>query len=83
MNDNTEVKNNDSGVDDSKLKHSTSLTSIKIFRDKYSAFKGITAVDGFSLQRLVNRSLYLYITDEEFRNKLKSTNDLQNSGSSF
>ncbi len=83
MNDDTEVKTDSNEVEGLKAKHSTSLTSIKIFKDKYSAFKGLTAVDEFTLQKLVNRSIHLYVTDESYRNRIKSTNDLQTSGSSF
>lgn len=83
MSEVTETKIDKNEVDESKLKHPISLTSIKIFKDKYSTFKGITNDDGFTLQKLVNRSLFLYVTDEDFRNKLRSTNDLQKSGSSF
>ena len=67
----------------SKAKHSTSLTSIKIFKDKYIAFKGVANVEEFTLQKLVNRSIHLYLTDTEFRKKVTSTTDLQASGSSF
>ena len=63
--------------------HTTSLTSIKIFKDKYTAFRGASITDEFTLQKLVNRSIHLYLTDEEFRKKLQSMNDLQVSGSSF
>lgn len=84
MENNDEVKQETNvEVDGLKVKHSTSLTSIKIFKDKYTAFKGVANVEEFTLQKLVNRSIHLYLTDTEFRKKLTSTTDLQASGSSF
>jgi hypothetical protein len=62
--------------------HDTSLTSIKVFSDKYLDFKR-TAAGDFTLQKLVNRSMYLYIHDPEYRKLIQSINDLKVSGSSY
>lgn len=84
MENNDEVKKETAvEVDGPNVKHSTSLTSIKIFKDKYNAFKGIANVEEFTLQKLVNRSIHLYVTDSDYRKKLSETIDLQTSGSSF
>lgn len=62
--------------------HEVSMTTVKVFTDKYNNFKKLT--DGeFSLQKLVNRTIYLYVNDPEFRNKIQTTNDLKISGSAF
>lgn len=68
-----------------KLKgnHQTAFTSVHVFKDKYEAFKHLSVGNGMSLQKLVNRCVYLYVTDEAFRNSVDKTTDLQASGSSF
>lgn len=66
-----------------KSNHDTSFTSIHIFKDKYTSFKQAGISQGMTLQRLVNRCVYLYINDPDFKSKIDSTNDLQISGSAF
>lgn len=68
-----------------KLKgnHPTSFTSVHVFKDKYEAFKHLSVGNGMSLQKLVNRCVYKYVTDEGFRESVDKTTDLQSSGSSF
>jgi uncharacterized membrane protein YukC len=66
-----------------KSNHETSFTSIHIFKDKYTSFKGVSVGSGMTLQKLVNRCVYLYINDPDFKNKIDATNDLQVSGSAF
>ena len=59
----------------------TKLTSVKILTDLYIDFKH-TCLDGdMNLQKLVNRTVFLYINDEEYRNKMDITDTLQVSGS--
>jgi hypothetical protein len=65
-----------------KAKHETALTSIKIFADKYKVFKNVSDGD-FTLQKLVNRSLYLYINDPEYRKMIQNLTDLKTSGSAY
>lgn len=65
-----------------KVSHETSLTSIKIFKDKYQSFKDVSDGD-FTLQKLVNRSLYLYLNDIEYRKKIQAISDLKVSGSAY
>lgn len=62
----------------------TKLTSVKIINNLYQPFR-IVAIDanGITLQKLVNRSISLYITDEDYKNKLNNYNKLQTSGSAF
>ena len=48
----------------------TQLTSVKILTDLYKSFKIHTITDGITLQKLVNRSLNLYMTDTSYRENL-------------
>lgn len=66
-----------------KTPHDTAFTSVHIFSDKYDAFKKCALMNGMTLQKLVNRCVYLYNTDETFREQVNKINDLQISGSSF
>ncbi len=59
------------------------LTSVKILKDLYSQFKRVTIDDKMSLQKLVNRSLTLYVEDPNFKDKIDSFAELQISGSQF
>jgi len=66
-----------------KSNHETSFTSVHVFKDKYANFKEVGITSGMTLQKLVNRCVYLYINDPEFKEKIDSTNALQVSGSAF
>ncbi len=57
------------------------LTSVKIHKDLAENFKVQSAVTGFSLQKLVNRSLHLFMNDSEFKIKIMSYSTLSPSGS--
>lgn len=59
------------------------LTSVKILKDLYTQFKRVTLDDKMSLQKLVNRSLTLYVEDPKFKEKIDSFAELQISGSQF
>ena len=48
----------------------TKLTTVKILTEWYRKFKIHSFDTGFSLQKLVNRSLYRFVTDEKFREDL-------------
>ena len=39
--------------------------------------------ESFNLQKLVNRAIFLYNTDDDFRDKVNEVDDLKISGSSF
>ena len=65
------------------MKVTTKLTSIKIIEEIYKNFKSDTVNTKMSLQKLVNRTLYLYSKDEEFESLLNNTNNLKISGSGF
>jgi|TARA_R100000479_G_scaffold121334_1_gene62418 hypothetical protein len=57
------------------------LTSVKILKELYKNFKTSTIESEFTLQKLVNRSMDLYVLDSEFKNKIHSYNNLIPSGS--
>ena len=66
-----------------KSNHETSFTSVHVFKDKYTLFKEAGVSSGMTLQKLVNRCVYLYINNPEFKKKVDEANDLQISGSAF
>jgi hypothetical protein len=58
------------------------LTTVKVLDDLYEKdFKMFIIRDGINFQKLVNRSLDLYITNEDFRKQINSHTKLQISGS--
>ncbi len=57
------------------------LTSVKIEKSLLEKAKIEFVRSRFSLQKLVNRSINLYINDLEFRNKINLHNELVTSGS--
>lgn len=65
-------------------KAETKLTSVKIISDLYQKFRvSSISENGITLQKLVNRSINLYLNDEDYKNKLNNYNQLQTSGSAF
>ena len=65
------------------IKSKIKLTSVKIIDTVYNKFRHISLDDSINLQKLVNRSILLYIEDSEFRKKVDDYIDLKESGSSF
>ena len=61
----------------------TNLTSVKILKGLYKHFKLVTVNTKMSLQKITNRSMHLYMTDDDFREKIESTDALVISGSNF
>ena len=59
------------------------LTSVKILEDLYKRFKSATVNTKMTLQKLTNRSIDLYLTDEQFKDKLEGYYGLINSGSNL
>ena len=57
------------------------LTSVKILRELYRNFKMNTLDDEFTLQKLVNRSMDLYLLDKNFKGQIKNWKNLKPSGS--
>lgn len=48
------------------------LTSVKVDKDIFEEFKVECLRDKFTLQKLVNASLLLYLKDEDFKNTIKN-----------
>lgn len=48
----------------------SSVTTVKVDQKLYETFKIENVKSKFHLQDLVNRAMYLYLNDDEFRNKL-------------
>ena len=59
------------------------LTSVKILEDLYKRFKQTTVNTKMTLQKLTNRSINLYLTDEQYKNNLETHNNLTISGSNL
>ena len=59
------------------------LTSVKIIDELYRKFKAESIRDDFSLQKLVNRSLDMFVYDEEFQKKVLDYDNLEKSGSKY
>jgi len=57
------------------------LTSVKVNEELFEEFKVLCVRTKFSLQKLVDRSIHLYLTDEDFRKKLHNHTNLSLSGS--
>ena len=65
------------------MKAEKKLTSVHILDDVYKKFKIAAIDDNINLQKLVNRSLDLYVKDTEFRNTINNYNELAVSGSKY
>ena len=57
------------------------LTSVKLLEDLYKKFKVDALSDEFTLQKLVNRSMDLYILDNKFKTQIHEWKNLKPSGS--
>ena len=59
------------------------LTSVKVIDELYRKFKEKSISEDFSLQKLVNRSLDLFVHDEEFQKTILEYDNLEESGSKY
>jgi hypothetical protein len=57
-------------------KKDMTLTSVKVQSELFEQFKISCVKYKFSLQKLADRTIHLYLTDEEFRKKIHSHTDL-------
>lgn len=57
------------------------LTSVKVNGELFEEFKVLCVRTKFSLQKLVDRSIHLYLTDDDFRKQLHNHTNLALSGS--
>jgi hypothetical protein len=56
---------------------SKKLTSVKVEQQLLQEFKEDCVRYKFSLQKLVDRSIYLYLTEEEFKQKLHNQTNIK------
>jgi len=61
----------------------TKLTSVKILESLYERFKLNTVNTKMTLQKLTNRSVDRFLTDEKFREEIETYDNLVVSGSNF
>ena len=61
----------------------TKLTSVKILKILYEDFRVKTINSNMNLQKLTNRAIDMYLTDENFRSRLDTHENLTISGSNF
>jgi len=59
----------------------TKLTTVKILNELYNSFKKETIENEFTLQKLVNRSMFLYTNDISYREDIHNVTVM--SGSSL
>lgn len=57
------------------------LTSVKVHQDLFEEFKVASIKNKFNLQKLTNRAIHLYLSDENFRKQLHNHTELIMSGS--
>ena len=57
-------------------KKDMTLTSVKVQSELFDDFKMSYVKHKFSLQKLVDRTVHLYLTDEEFRKNIHNHNNL-------
>jgi hypothetical protein len=53
------------------------LTSVKVEQELFQEFKEECIRYKFSLQKLVDRAIYLYLTQEEFKQKLHNQTNIK------
>ena len=53
------------------------LTSVKVKSDLFETFKIECVKRKFSFQKLADRALHLYLTDEDFRKQISNHNNLE------
>ena len=61
----------------------TKLTSVKILETLYERFKLNTVNTKMTLQKLTNRSVDKFLTDEKYREEIETYDNLTVSGSNF
>ena len=49
------------------------ITTVKVLSDLYNDFKKLNIDTGFSLQKLVNRSMFLYVNESKFQETIEKT----------
>tara|TARA_R110000803_G_scaffold19780_1_gene51454 strand:- start:5432 stop:5623 length:192 start_codon:yes stop_codon:yes gene_type:complete len=55
----------------------STLTSVKVKSDLFENFKIECVKRKFSFQKLADRAIFLYLTDEDFRKQINSQTNLE------
>ena len=58
-------------------KNELQLTSVKVHRNLFEEFKIECVKTKFSFQKLSDRAIYLYLTNEEFKKAIHNQTNLQ------
>ena len=58
-------------------KKNQTLTSVKVREDLFQEFRVECVKRKFSFQKLADRALFLYLTDEDFRKKITNQINLE------
>lgn len=53
------------------------LTSVKITQPLFDKFKMAALEDNFSFKKLADRAIFLYLTDNTFRDKVHKINNIK------
>ena len=53
------------------------LTSVKITQPLFDKFKMACLEDNFSFKKLADRAIYLYLTDNDFKDKVHKVNNIK------
>jgi len=56
---------------------SKKLTSVRVEQELFEDFKIECVRYKFSFQKLADRAIYFYLTDEKFRTKIHNLNDIK------
>ena len=59
------------------MPNNKTLTSVKIKSDLFHDFKVECVRRKFSFQKLADRAIHLYLTDEDFRKQINNHNNLE------
>jgi len=59
------------------VKKDMTLTSVKVKSDLFENFKIECVKRKFSFQKLADRAIYLYLTDEDFRKAITNQTNLE------
>ena len=59
------------------VKKEMTLTSVKVKSNLFENFKIECVKRKFSFQKLSDRAIYLYLTDEDFRRQITNQTDLE------
>jgi len=59
------------------LKKPQTLTSVKVDSEMFDEFKILCVKTKFSIQKLNDRAMHLFITDESFRKMILNHNNLE------